>query len=180
MQTKDYVDLIVLFFSPIIAVLITIWYQNRQGRRTAKMGLFIDLISFRHHFPLPWQYTVALNRIDVIFHKQNTIRQLWHEYYDLTCKDQVGDVVQRVEEKKIALISEIAKHLGYRNIDQIFLQRYYQTKGSYDQIVSDTEIRSELLRVLKSTDTLFLLNNKIDETKNIVVEGKVQKVDPQN
>lgn len=176
MTTKDYIELIVLFCSPLIAVILSIWYQNRQTRRGAKMGLFIDLISFRHHIPLPWQYTVALNRIDVIFHKQPRIRQLWHEYYELTCKELKGDFLERVEEKKIALISEIAKHLGYKNIDQIFLQRYYQTKGSYDQILNDAEIRAELLRVLKSTDTLFLINNKIDETKNVVVEGKVQKI----
>jgi Family of unknown function (DUF6680) len=178
MQTKDYIEIAVLFLSPIIAVLLTIWYQNRQSRRFAKMNLFIDLVSFRHHIPLPWQYTVALNRIDVIFHKQNDIRHLWHEYYDLICKDQILDVPDRVNEKKIALISRIANHLGYNNIDQIFLQRYYQTKGSYDQIVGDNELKTELLRVLKSTDTLFLLNNKIDETKNVIVDGKVQKVQP--
>lgn len=120
------------------------------------MELFLDLVSFRDYIPLPWQYTVALNRIDVVFHRQSHICQLWHEYYELTDGFQTEERVKRVREKKIALISAIAKHLGYKNIDQIFLQRYYQTQLHLDQYVSDVEMRKEVLRVLKSTETLYI------------------------
>ena len=100
MFIRDYGAFIAAIVSPIAAVLITVWYQNREARRKAQMALFLDLVSFRDYIPLPWQYTIALNRIDVIFHKQNVIRQLWHEYYDLIGEEQKGQIVERVKEKK--------------------------------------------------------------------------------
>lgn len=168
--------LFAVFISPVIAVIITIWYQNREGKRRAKMALFMDLISFRDYLPLTWQYVVALNRIDVIFHKQPEILRLWHEYYDLTLPEQIGTVPAQLKEKSIALISAIAKHLGYRNIDQIFLQRYYQPKGHVQQFVNDFELKQELLRVLKSTETLFVLG-KYEETslEKDFKDGKIDR-----
>jgi hypothetical protein len=159
----QFTTICVVLLSPIIAVLITLWHQNRQTKRNAKMQLFMDLVSFRDHVPFTWQYVVALNRIDVVFHKQEDILRIWHEYYDLILQPQTEIVKGQVKEKTVALISEIAKHLGYHNIDQIFLQRYYQPKGHFDEFVNNYEIRTELLRVLKSTEVLFLLG-KYEET----------------
>jgi len=171
---KDYGSFIAALLSPLAAVLITIWYQNRQTRRRAKMALFLDLVSFRDYIPLPWQYVVALNRIDVVFHRQKDIRMLWHEYYDLISQDQKEPVVSRVREKKVALISAMAKHLGYKNIDQIFLQRYYLTQGYIDSLLLDDGIKRELLRVLKSTETLYILGKYADDPyAKDIAEGKI-------
>jgi hypothetical protein len=170
---KDYGTFIAALISPITAVIITIWYQSRHTKRMAKMSLFLDLVSFRDYIPLPWQYVVALNRVDVIFHKQPNICHLWHEYYDLLAQDQKEPVSTRVKEKKVALISAMAKHLGYKNIDQIFLQRYYLTQGYIDSLLLDDEIKRELLRVLKSTETLYLLGKyKDDPYAKDIAEGK--------
>ncbi|HTD93774.1 MAG TPA: DUF6680 family protein [Chitinophagaceae bacterium] len=174
---KDFGAFIAALVSPIIAIGLTIWYQNRQARRTAKMNLFNDLVSFRNYIPLPWQYTVALNRIDIVFHKQAKIRQLWHEYYDLIELEQIEPTLGKVKEKKIALISEMAKHLGYKNIDQIFLQRYYQTQGHFDQFVSDVEIRKEMVRVLKSTETLYILGKYPEDSySKDIADGTIKGV----
>jgi len=153
----QFTNVLVAFIGPVVAVIITIWYQKRAAKKAAQMNLFMDLVSFRDYSPLPWQYFVALNRIDVVFHKQLGIRRLWHEYYDLIQQEQVPAIVTLVKEKRIALLSEIGKYLGYRNIDQIFFQRYYQPMGHYNQIVNDYEIKQELLRVLKKTETLYIL-----------------------
>jgi hypothetical protein len=178
---KDYGAFIATFLSPVIAVLITLWYQNREARRNAQMGLFLDLVSFRNYIPSPWQYTVALNRVDVIFHRQPRICELWHEYYDLLGEEQKGLVVEQIKEKKVALISAMAKHLGYSSIDQIYLQRYYQTQGHFDEFVFSGELRKELLRVLQSTDTLYIVGNEnTEQLKKEIDEYKKQQAHQSN
>jgi len=174
--TLQVITLLAVFLSPIMAVVITLWSQKRNAKRNAQMNLFMDLVSFRDHVPFPWQYSVALNRIDVVFHKQETILLRWHEYYDSLQHELKGNALVYSNEKKVALISEIAKHLGYRNIDQIFLQRYYQSKGSFDDFVNDAEIRKEFLRVLKSTETLFVLG-KYEESplEKDFKDGKIER-----
>lgn len=126
-------------------IIITIWYQRRQSKIAAKMNVFMDLVSFRNHVPLPWQFVVALNRIDIVFHSEEAIRRLWHEYYDLIIVEQTDVVVGQVKEKKVALISAIAHHLDYKGIDQIYLQRYYQTQGSYDDYLGDVQLKGSAM-----------------------------------
>lgn len=67
---------LVALIGPLTAVGITIWFQNRDAKKKAKMGVFMDLVSFRNHVPLPWQFVVALNRIDIVFHKEKDICHL--------------------------------------------------------------------------------------------------------
>ncbi|MFN8290757.1 MAG: DUF6680 family protein [Chitinophagaceae bacterium] len=172
---KNYGAFIAAIIAPIAAVLITIWYQNREARRKAQMDLFLDLVSFRDFYPLPWQYSVALNRIDVVFHRQADIRRIWHEYYDLLSQTQQERVPERAKEKKIELISAMAKYLGYKNIDQIYLQRYYLSQGQVDDVLFDAELRREFLRVLKSTETLYILGKYGDDPySKDIAEGKIQ------
>jgi hypothetical protein len=128
--------------APIIAVLITIWYQKRQSKTDAKVRLFMDLVSFRNHYPVPWQFSVALNRIDVVYHKEESICRLYHEYYDIASRDLSENEVLLLNEKKIALITAMARHLGYNQIDQIYLQRYYQAKGVYDDYLDDVQLKT--------------------------------------
>ncbi len=167
--------IIVALVSPIIAVLISLWYQKISSKKAAKMQLFMDLVSFRDYLPFPWQYSVALNRIDVVFHGEHRILQLWHEYYDSLQHELIGSALVLANERKVALISEIANHLGYNNLSQIFLQRYYQPKGSFEGMMNDFDIKTELLRVLKSTETLLVLG-KYEETplEKDLKEGKIK------
>lgn len=139
--------------APIIAVLITIWYQRRQANIDAKTSIFMDLVSFRYYQPIPWQFSVALNRIDVVYHKEESICRLYHEYYDLINRDLSQAVESdwtRIDEKKVALITAMARHLGYNQIDQIYLQRYYQPKGVYDDYLGDVQLKTTAYQYFQS------------------------------
>ena len=153
------ITIIAIIIGPVISVIITIWYQNRETKRTAQLNLFMDLISFREYTPIPWQFFVALNRIDVVFHKNKSICQAWHEYFDLLCQVQTELVAKQGQEKRTLLMTLIGKHLGY-NFDQIYLQRYYQPIGNYQAFVDDSEIRAEFLRVLKNTESVSFVPQK--------------------
>ena len=139
--------------APIIAVLITIWYQRRQALIDAKTSIFMDLVSFRYYQPIPWRFSVALNRIDVVYHKEESICRLYHEYYDLINRDLSQAVESdwtRIDEKKVALITAMARHLGYNQIDQIYLQRYYQPKGVYDDYLGDVQLKTTAYQYFQS------------------------------
>jgi hypothetical protein len=154
---KDYGAFIAALLTPIAAVFITIWYQNRQMKRGAKMKLFMDLISTRDQVPVDYNHVLALNRIDVVFHGQRDILRLWHEYFDLLCQPISDDVHRTRSHKRIELLSAIGKHLGYDNLQQVSLDKYYQPQSHFQWSLNAAEIQVELLRVLKSTDTLFLV-----------------------
>ena len=154
-----------IIIGPVISVIITIWYQSRETKRTAQLNLYMDLISFREYTPIPWQFFVALNRIDVVFHENKSICKAWHEYFDLLCQEQTEIVSKQGHEKRIELMTLIGKHLGYNNIEQIYLQRYYQPIGNYQSSLDDSEIKSEFLRVLKNTQSISFVQN--DSSTNI-------------
>jgi hypothetical protein len=160
--------IVVAVISPIIAVVITIWYQNRSAKRNAQMNLFMDLVSFRDYLHLPWQYFVALNRIDVVFHREDKIRQLWHEYYDLIQQPQTDHIVNLVQEKRVSLISQIAKHLGYHNIDQIFLQRYYQPMGNVNQYTTDWDLKAAAIKFFQQGNIFYqkLFDGELNQKQN--------------
>lgn len=167
----QFTTIAVALISPIVAVILTIWYQAREAKYRAKLNIFMDLVSFRHHVPVPWQFFVALNRIDVVFHKQEAICHLYHEYYDLTLRDLTGVDGVLLNEKKVALITEMARHLGYNQIDQIYLQRYYQPKGGYDDYLGDIE--------LKTTAYQYFLSGKDMNTRVIArMDAEQEEGDP--
>ena len=159
MTLNEKLTIIAIIIGPIISVIITIWYQSRETKRNAQINLFMDLISFREYTPIPWQFFVALNRIDVVFHENESICKAWHEYFDLLCQVQTEIVSKQGHEKRTALMTLIGKHLGYNNIEQIYLQRYYQPIGDYQSFLDDSEIKSEFLRVLKNTHSISFVQN---------------------
>ncbi len=164
-----------IVLSPVIAVIVTIVYQKLQSKRNAKMKLFLDLISTRDQVPIDYNYVLALNRIGVVFHKQKGIVQLWHEYYDLLNLPVSENIVQLGNHKKIELLSAMAEHLGYGQLPQIELEKYYQPKGHYDWHKTTAEIQQELLRVLKNTETLYFLAQTDDQSKVTATNEKLLK-----
>ena len=55
-----------ILLSPVIAVLITVWLQNRKERRATKLWVFNTLIATRHD-PIKDENVRALNMVDVVF-----------------------------------------------------------------------------------------------------------------
>jgi hypothetical protein len=165
-----------IVLSPVIAVIITIWFQKRQSKKGAKMRLFMELISTRDQLPIDYNYVLALNRIDVVFHEQKNILKLWHEYYDLLSMPVSDNITQQAAHKRIEMFSAMANHLGYGSLQQIELQKYYQPKGHYNYYLQTAEIQQELLRVLKNTETLYFLA-KTENPQEVTVnsEGIIEK-----
>ena len=76
-------EILAIFLGPIIAVCITLWWQNRKEQRDAKLRSFTALMAHRKSMPPSYEFTAALNLIDVVFAKNERVVQLWHELYAL-------------------------------------------------------------------------------------------------
>lgn len=147
-------NVVALALSPLIAVLVTLWYQQRRERRNSQVWVFNSLIGNRHT-PLNHDAIRALNLIDVVFHDNAKVRQLWREYLDMLGNQGLANPqgFQQRQTKNLEMITEMAKALGYgRTITHLDIDRIYYPQGlvNYDQRGED--IANELLRVLRNTE----------------------------
>ena len=150
--------LFAILLSPLIAVLITVWLQNRKENRATKLWVFNTLIATRHT-PVIDENVRALNMVDVIFHDCAGVRKLWHEYFDMLNNEGLNNQNgwQTRQKKNLEMITEMAKVLGYgQAITYLDVDRVYYPFGLGEQSKRAQEISDELLRVLKGTQGLQL------------------------
>lgn len=123
----------------------------------------------------------AFNMIDVIFHDEKKVRDLWHEYYDMlndpTYRTDAG--FKQQDEQRRKLISEIAKVLGYgKEISTHDINRVYIPEGLAQSAQRTEMILNVLLDVLKAiaAKNVNLSFEKkggdVTKEKHITVEGE--------
>lgn len=160
----DTVNIIAVLFSPLIAVLVTVYLQNRGEKRKQKMWIFNTLISTRHT-PIIEENVRALNMIDVVFHDCPRVRQLWREYFDMLSNTGLNDASgwKQRQTKNLEMINEIAKVLGYGSaITHLDVDRVYYPVGLGAQSQRSEDISNELLRVLRASSGLNVIPLKTD------------------
>jgi hypothetical protein len=151
-------NLIAILFGPVIAVCITLWWQNRKERRDAKRNLFIALMAHRKTTPPTYDWVAALNLIDVVFADDLGVIKLWHELYDLFQNPQR---TQAQDHKYIEMLSEMATVLNFRKLKQTDIDKFYSPQSHRDQLLAQSEAQAEWLRVLKNTSH-FLAQRRPD------------------
>lgn len=158
MEWKDIITTIALILGPTIAVIITLWHQRRQQKRDAKERLFSVLMAHRRTNPPTFEWANALNLIDVIFDDDRAVITKWHELYNIVSQTQVN--WSQWGHTYIELLSEMAKALGYRRLQQTDIDRFYAPQAHGTQAALTQEMQIELLRVLKATQTLRIEEKK--------------------
>ena len=174
LEMKDIINILAITLSPIIAVLISIWLQDRKEKRQQKLWLLYALISTRHT-PLSEESIKALNSIDLVFWDENSVRRLWKEYFEMLNNQGLqNDVGYRQRTTKLLeLITEMANVLGYKDaITALDVDRIYLPTGLGKVMERNEELANELLRVLKSSNG-FKLSEKTEI--EIKPEGILQK-----
>jgi len=146
----EWINVFAILLSPVIAVSITLWYQNRSEKRKTKRELFFTLMKHRNSIHIPPEYVEALNKIDVVFYNQEKIITLWVQYFDNL--SSANPNLSKRGHLHIDLLSAIAKHLGYENLKQTQIDRYYEPQLYQNQLLRQQEISDELLRTLKNSE----------------------------
>ena len=151
--SMEIITLIAIIIGPVAAVLISLFYQDRKEKHDSKLRIFGALMSHRKTYPPPYEKVQALNLIEVVFHDCEPVLKQWHEYYDLL-HSTVEDIERKENHKHIELLSEMAKHLGYNNLEQINIDKFYTPTVHGAQNELNTQVQLELLRVLQNTQAL--------------------------
>lgn len=105
--------------------------------------------------PPPIEYVDALNKIDVVFQKNKQVRRAWKEYFDALHPD--SQHFANSNSYKLDLLSEMANVLGYKNLKQTEIDRFYSP-----QYFADTQ---------KTQDTFWRENIRVLQHSKNVSEG---------
>jgi len=148
----EIVTAIALVAGPALGVAITLWHQRQTEKRAAKERFFLTLMAYRKFLSPAPDWTSALNLIDVVYADSPTIVRHWHSLYDILIQTPIN--MQRYTHQYLELLSEMARSLGYRSLQQTDIDKFYMPSAYGNQAVTNAEIQKELLRVLKATASI--------------------------
>lgn len=131
---------------PIAVWLMGIFWQNRKAKDDAKRSLFFTLMANRKVSPPNKEWVDALNTIDIVFQDNKKVRKAWREYYDSL--DERSQYNSDSNSFKLDLLSEMANALGYKDLKQTEIDRFYSPKYFTNVQNSQNALVSEILRVL--------------------------------
>ncbi|MGH8122068.1 MAG: DUF6680 family protein [Rudaea sp.] len=155
-QLQLWITGLAIFLGPLTGVLFTIWFQQRKERREAKHRLFLTLMADRKPYNMPTiQVAQALNTIDVVFSNNHEVVRLWHSYYNLLAQKPSEDR----NHTWLELLAAMASDLGYKQIKQTDLDKFYMPQGHVDWQANQVKAAQEWLAVLQRTHH-FIVESK--------------------
>ena len=142
------VTVLSVVFSGVVATVITILYQKFSGEQTAKRRVFETAVSYRF-FISEEENVKSLNSIDVIFHKNQQVRQAWKSYMDEA--DKPSSNPQQLNDRYIKLLEEMALSCGYKDIRWDDLKRYYYPSGLLNRKNDDEVLKKLQIKAAEKT-----------------------------
>jgi hypothetical protein len=152
-MTKDIISIVAIAVSPAVAVLISMWIQDRREKLQLKRNVFATLMATR---PQAYSEEIvrAMNMIDVVFHDNENVRRLWGEYMEMLNNQGLNNPAGFAlrDMKRAELLHEMAKcvRLG-KEISHVDLKRCYLPIGLEEERRRMKETGDELLRLLKES-----------------------------
>jgi hypothetical protein len=143
-----------ILLSPLIALWIGGILQERQRRFLQRVWILQTLQSSRHS--LSDERIRAFNSIDLIFRKDDKIRGLWHELFEMykNADYSKGDGPQKRIDKESELIDGIAVALGYGDrFSRDDAARVYIPVGFAEPVLHATQLMKELNRIISAIPT---------------------------
>lgn len=153
----EVINLIAVVVGPIVAVVITLWWQQRKEHRDAKLRLFLTLMAKRRTIPPTIEWVDAPKVIDVAFADTPQVVQLWHEYYAGLANPPANQNYQQLEHTYLLMLSAMARTLGYTRLEQTDIDKFYSPQVHADQADLNYKCQTEWLRVLENTNRLSWL-----------------------
>ena len=153
MSTTEYIQIIIgigqiiaVAIIPIIVWVLGIKYQNRKAKKDAQLRVFLTLMVDRKSTPITKEWVDALNTIDVVFQENKKVRHAWREYLDSL--NEKSPHFDSSNSFRLDLLSEMAVSLGYKNLKQTEIDRFYSPKYFGSQMSRQEILFQENLRIL--------------------------------
>lgn len=146
---------IILSICQIIAVAaipLIIWLVgNKQMRKKekleAKRDLFFTLMKQRKTFYVSKERADALNLIDVVYQDDEKVRDAWKNY--LSSLNPNSAEFQNNNAYLLDLLSEMAQSLGYKQLKQTEIDRFYEPQIFIDDRNNERQVLVETIKAMR-------------------------------
>lgn len=137
---------------PVIVWFLGVKYQDRKAKRDAQEKVFFTLMADRGTNPITKEWVDALNVIDIVFQEHKKVRKAWKEY--LSSLNEKSPHFDTQNSFKLDLLSEMAMALGYKNLKQTEIDRFYSPKYFGSQMSRQEFLFQENMRILMNSKSL--------------------------
>jgi hypothetical protein len=127
----DWPNILAILFSPLIALQVQKYLDNRSKEKRIKEEIFSTLMETRAQ-SISFEHVRALNKIDVAFFHDKAITRSWNAYRDhLNSFPKEGSDIEKqlwnekIPEKLAKLLSEMSKLLGYDFDETLLIKSAY-------------------------------------------------------
>ncbi|WP_022682022.1 DUF6680 family protein [Sphingobium bisphenolivorans] len=155
MRIGDWAIILATLVGPIVAVVITLWYQKRDNDYSRKIQIFRSLMQWRANWLHP-DWVGALNMIPVEFSGCTEIISAFNGLIDKLNDrgfsdggEHLGHAYQRAEAAFVELVQQIGARLRIDLTGVDLRSRVYAPRGWADEQASIQSLRSETLALLR-------------------------------
>ncbi len=124
--------------SGLLATIVTIYWQRKTESYSKKYNVFNTLMSYRYMISSEGSVN-AMNTIDVIFYKEQSVRLAYRAFLEETLKTPAN--VLQIEEKHLKLLEAMAKVLKLDNIHWDEIKHYYYPIGLSEKLTEEASLR---------------------------------------
>lgn len=122
--------IVTALLSGLIGVIVTLAVQKRTAKRMEKMAIFKMLMSARGEGEISLELIQNLNIIDVVFYHKEYVISAWKSLHQSYIDN--GFNAKETQGKTMELLQEMAKHLGYENLNWDTINNSYLSFGMID------------------------------------------------
>ncbi len=164
MSLKDWLSLIALFLSAIVAVLIGQYLQDRKSKKDKiyqnKFSVFAGILGLRHVKGGNEQFVICMNQIPIVFHSNEKVITKLNKFIQnhKDSRPTIDDKLSSLNSDLNDLVIEMAKDLGYPNIDNDLMKSFFYPDTSFFRNDAD-----RIYNELYSIETLPRLEKIRDE-----------------
>ena len=164
---KDWLSLIALFLSALVAVLVGQFLQDRKSKKDReyqnKFTIFATILGLRHSKGFAENFVIAVNQIPIVFQDNKKVISKLEKYIATHKNTQLDDeiVYQNLNSDLNDLVIEIAKDLNYTDIDNAVMKTYFYPRAS--ELRHTQDLYYNELFVHDHSDRIYDLRNNQDE-----------------
>ena len=112
MDAKEVINIVAILLSPIIALTISNYLQNKKNKKERKLHIFYTLMRTRAQ-KLHYDHVQALNTIDVEFYDEKKVVEAWKKYLRSLEKPNSENLLLEREDLFTEMLQKMAKVLDY-------------------------------------------------------------------
>lgn len=130
----EYLTLLAIVLGPILAVLITLWIEQKRTRRDSRM-VVVRLLMATRHLPGDANYSTAINLIPVEFHDFKDVMGAFRIYQEAinqarpVLNDEALQYDQGLLTKQVKLISAVLNAMGMKVSEADIAADGYAARG---------------------------------------------------